>query len=141
MDNLAFQKTRNEITLFLLIIIAAFGIASIMNMLVREKTQEIGMLLAMGATPQNIKRLFLLESGLLGLMGALAGCSLGLVVSLQLRRIQITGSVGETYNLPILIDPQDFLVITFLALILSIAAGTYPAIKASKLDPVIALKD
>jgi len=141
MDNLAFQKTRNEITLFLLMIIAAFGIASIMNMLVREKTPEIGMLLAMGATPQNIKRLFLLESGLLGLMGALAGCSLGLVVSLQLRRIQITGSVGETYNLPILIDPQDFLVITFLALILSIAAGTYPAIKASKLDPVIALKD
>jgi lipoprotein-releasing system permease protein len=49
LQNLAFERTRNEITLLLLMIIAAFGIASIMNMLVREKTQEIGMLLAMGS--------------------------------------------------------------------------------------------
>jgi lipoprotein-releasing system permease protein len=140
LQNLAFERTRNEITLLLLMIIAAFGIASIMNMLVREKTQEIGMLLAMGAAPQNIKRLFLLESGLLGLLGALVGCVLGLLVSLQMRRIQITGSVGETYNLPILINPQDFLVITLIAVLLSIAAGTYQAYRASKLDPVIALR-
>jgi lipoprotein-releasing system permease protein len=140
LQNLAFERTRNEITLLLLMIIAAFGIASIMNMQVKEKTQEIGMLLAMGATRQNIKSLFLLESGLLGLLGALVGCILGLLVSLQLRRIQITGSVGETYNLPILINPLDFLVITFIAVLLSIAAGTYQADRASKLDPVVALR-
>ena len=55
--------------------------------------------------------------------------------------IQITGSVGETYNLPILINPQDFMVFTLIAVVLSIAAGTYPAYRASKLDPVIAIRE
>jgi len=138
--NLAFERTRNDVILLLLLTIATFGIASIMNLLVQEKTSEIGMLMAMGATQNDIKRLFLLESGLLGLLGAILGCILGLVVSLQLQKIQITGSVGETYNLPILIDPMNFIIFTFIALVLSIAAGTYPAYKASKLDPVVAIR-
>ena len=138
--NLAFERTRNDVILLLLLTIATFGIASIMNLLVQEKTSEIGMLMAMGATQNDIKRLFLLESGLLGLMGAILGCILGLVVSLQLQKIQITGSVGETYNLSILIDPMNFIIFTFIALVLSIAAGTYPAYKASKLDPVVAIR-
>ena len=138
--NLAFERTRNDVILLLLLTIATFGIASIMNLLVQEKTSEIGMLMAMGATQNDIKRLFLLESGLLGLLGAILGCILGLVVSLQLQKIQITGSVGETYNLPILINPMNFIIFTFIALVLSIAAGTYPAYKASKLDPVVAIR-
>ncbi|HNY33437.1 MAG TPA: FtsX-like permease family protein [Methanothrix soehngenii] len=138
--NLAFERTRNDIILLLLLIIATFGIASIMNVLVQEKTVEIGMLMAMGATPGNIRRLFMLESGLLGLLGAILGCILGLVVSLQLQKIQITGSVGQTYNLPILINPLNFFILAFIAVVLSIAAGTYPAYKASQLDPVIAIK-
>jgi lipoprotein-releasing system permease protein len=138
--NLAFERTRNDVILLLLLTIATFGIASIMNLLVQEKTSEIGMLMAMGATQNDIKRLFLLESSLLGLLGAILGCILGLVVSLQLQKIQITGSVGETYNLPILINPMNFIIFTFIALVLSIAAGTYPAYKASKLDPVVAIR-
>jgi lipoprotein-releasing system permease protein len=138
--NLAFERTRNDVILLLLLTIATFGIASIMNLLIQEKTSEIGMLMAMGATQNDIKRLFLLESGLLGLLGAILGCILGLVVSLQLQKIQITGSVGETYNLPILINPMNFIFFTFIALVLSLAAGTYPAYKASKLDPVVAIR-
>ena len=121
-------------------IIATFGIASIMNMLVQEKTREIGMLMAMGARPSQIRRLFLLESGLLGFLGAVLGCILGLIAALQLRGVQIQSTMGETMNLPILINPQDFLFFTLLATILSIAAGTYPAYKASRLDPVEALR-
>ncbi len=137
---LAFESTQNAITMLLLMIIATFGIASIMNMLVQEKTREIGMLMAMGATPANIRRLFLLESGVLGLMGAIAGCALGLVVSLQLRGVQIQSTMGETMNLPIAINPLDFVVFTLLAVLLSIVAGYYPAHKASRLDPVVALR-
>lgn len=137
---LAFERTQNNITMLLLMIIATFGIASIMNMLVLEKTREIGMLMAMGATPANIQRLFLLESGLLGLLGAMAGCALGYVVSIRLMGVQIQNAMGQTMGLPIAINPMDFVVFTVLAVLLSIAAGYYPARKASQLDPVIALK-
>lgn len=137
---LAFERTQNAITMLLLMIIATFGIASIMNMMVQEKTREIGMLMAMGASPVNIQRLFLLESGLLGLMGAILGCILGFVVSMQLRGVQIQNTMGQMMNLPIAINPMDFLVFTVLAVLLSIVAGYYPARKASRLDPVVALK-
>jgi lipoprotein-releasing system permease protein len=134
------ERAQNAITLLLLMIVASFGIASIMNILVQEKTAEIGMLMAMGATPGDITRLFLLESAVLGLMGALFGCILGLAVSLQLRGIEIPSTFGEKMNLPIAINPIDFLAFTLLAVILSTVAGAYPAYKASRLDPVVALK-
>ncbi len=137
---LAFEKTQNLITELLIMIIATFGIASIMNMLVLEKTREIGMLMAVGARPSQIRRLFLVESGLLGFLGAVLGCILGLIVALQLQGVQIQSPMGETMNLPILINSWDFITFTILATFLSIAAGTYPAYKASKLDPVEALK-
>ncbi len=137
---LAFERTQNAITMLLLMIIATFGIASIMNMLVVEKTREIGMLMALGANPSQVRRLFLLESGILGFMGAVVGCVLGLIVCLQLRGVQIPDQMGEMMDLPIALDPVDFVVFTVLSVLLSIAAGYYPARKASQLDPVIALK-
>jgi lipoprotein-releasing system permease protein len=137
---IAFERAQNAITMLLLMIIATFGIASIMNMLVQEKTAEIGMLMAMGATPANIRRLFLLESATLGLMGAIAGCTLGLIASLLLSGVQIQNAMGNTMNLPIAINPMDFLVFTIIAVMLSVVAGYYPARKASRLDPVEALK-
>jgi lipoprotein-releasing system permease protein len=137
---LAFEKTNNFLTMMLLMVIATFGIASIMNMLVLEKTREIGMLMAMGATPSNIMKLFLIESGALGLIGAAFGCLLGLYASIQLQGIEIQSPMGEAMKLPILINPQDFLVFTLIAVFMSMLAGTYPAYKASRLDPVVALR-
>lgn len=137
---IVFEKTQNTITELLLMIIATFGIASIMNMLVQEKTAEIGMLMALGATPGSIRRLFLLESGVLGLLGAFVGCILGLAVCLKLMGVQIQSTMGGMMPLPIAINPTDFMVFTLLAVLLSIAAGYFPARKASRLDPVTALK-
>ena len=137
---LALERTENAIIMLLLMIIATFGIASIMNMMVAEKTREIGMLMAMGATPGSIRKLFLLESGTLGLMGAILGCALGLAVSLYISGIQIKNALGQMMNIPVAINPWDFVVFTILAVILSILAGYYPAYKASRLDPVDALK-
>ena len=137
---IVFERTQNTITELLLMIIATFGIASIMNMLVQEKTAEIGMLIAMGATPGSIRRLFLLESGVLGLLGAIAGCVFGLAVSLKLMGVQIQSTMGGMMPLPVAINPMDFLVFTLLAVFLSTAAGYFPALKASRLDPVVALK-
>ncbi|MCJ7443558.1 MAG: ABC transporter permease [Methanotrichaceae archaeon] len=137
---LAFEKTQNFITMLLLMIIATFGIASIMNMLVLEKTSEIGMLIAMGATTGSVRRLFLMESGVLGLIGSSLGCVLGFIVSTQLGKIVIDTPMGTSMNLPVQLNVMDFILFTILALILSIAAGTYPAHRAATLDPVVALK-
>jgi len=105
-----------------------------------EKTREIGMLMALGASPSSIRRLFLLESGILGFMGSLLGCSIGLAICLQLKGVQIQDAMGQTMDLPMAFNPWDFVLFIALSILLSIAAGYYPARKASQLDPVIALK-
>lgn len=132
--------TRFSVLLFM--VIAFFGIASIMNLLVVEKTREIGMLMAMGASRANIRNLFLIESGLLGLIGALIGCALGLIGVLSLGQFPFEIAAGgrEITTLPLLLNPMDFLVLSTMAVALSVVAAIYPARNASGLDPVIALR-
>ncbi len=139
-ESLAYEKASNMITLLLIMVIATFGIASIMNMLVLEKTREIGMLMAAGADSSHIRKIFLLESGLLGLMGAFLGCAMSLVLAIRLRSLQIEMPTGGMVDLPVILSYQDMVTLSLIALILSLAAGIYPAHVASKLDPVQSLR-
>lgn len=139
---ISIEKVQNRIVLLLIMIIAAFGIGSVMYMLVNEKTKEIGMLMALGATISNIRNIFLYESMVLGLMGGVAGSVVGLAISLYLKSLNINLQApgGEKITLPVIINPWDYLMIIMLAVALSLIAGAYPARKASRLDPVEALK-
>ncbi|MDD2835777.1 MAG: ABC transporter permease [Methanothrix sp.] len=137
---LAFEKRSNIITLLLILVIATFGIASIMNMLVLEKTKEIGMLIAIGAERSQIRKIFLLESGLLGLLGAMLGCILSILLATSLRTLQVEMPTGGMVDLPIILTLQDLITFSMIAMILSLIAGVYPAHTASKLDPVESLK-
>lgn len=137
---IVFEKTQNFITLMFILIIAAFGIASIMNMLVLEKTRDIGMLMALGINQPGILKIFIIESGILGFIGALFGCLLGSLVSIKLKQLEMQSPMGETMNLPVLLSANDLVTYTILAVALSVIAGLYPAYSASKLDPVEALK-
>jgi lipoprotein-releasing system permease protein len=132
--------TRFSVLLFM--VIAFFGIASIMNLLVVEKTREIGMLMAIGATKSNIRSIFLVESGILGLIGAALGCAIGLVGVLFLGKVPFEIAAGgqQITTLPLILNPWDILLLTFVAVSLSIVAAVYPARNASKLDPVLALR-
>ena len=131
-----------RVSIILVMVIAFFGIASIMNLLVQEKTREIGMLMALGSSRANIRNIFLYESGMLGLIGAVAGCILGLAGTYGLGSLKFELAAGgrEITSLPLILNPWDFIGFTILAVGLSLIAGVYPAIKASHLDPVIALK-
>ena len=132
--------TRFSVLLFM--VIAFFGVASIMNLLVVEKTKEIGMLMAMGATRSNIRNIFLVESSLLGLIGAISGSFLGIVGVLALGKVPFEIAAGgrDITTLPLILNPWDILLLISLAVGLSVVAAVYPARNAAKLDPVLALR-
>ncbi len=132
--------TRFSILLFM--VVAFFGVASIMNLMVVEKTKEIGMLMAMGARPKDIRNIFLAESSLLGLIGAAVGSAMGLVGIYYLGRVPFEIAAGGSVitTLPLILNPWDILLLDLLVLALSIVAALYPARKASRIDPVIALR-
>jgi len=111
-----------------------------MNMLVLEKTKEIGMLIAIGAERSQIRKIFLLESGLLGLLGAMLGCILSILLATSLRTLQVEMPTVGMVDLPIILTLQDLITFSMIAMILSLIAGVYPAHTASKLDPVESLK-
>ena len=132
--------TRLSILLFM--VVAFFGVASIMNLMVVEKTKEIGMLMAMGARPRDIRNIFLTESSLLGLIGAVAGSAVGLVGVHYLGRVPFEIAAGGSVvtTLPLIFNPWDILLLNLLVVALSIVAALYPAKKASRIDPVLALR-
>jgi len=139
---LAIERFQNRLINMFILIIAAFGIGSVMYMLVNEKTSEIGMLMALGATSRAISNIFLVESGILGLIGGTAGAIVGLLISLYLKskEIRMEAPGGQMITLPVVINPWDFLFIVMLAAALSVVISAYPAWKASRLDPVEAIK-
>jgi lipoprotein-releasing system permease protein len=141
LKTLAIESFQNRLIMLLILIIAAFGIGSVMYMLVNEKTSEIGMLMAMGASGRNIRNIFLLESAILGLMGGLLGSILGLAVCIYLRSLELKMDApgGQEISLPVVINAVNFLAIVLVAAALSVIAGMYPAWKASRLDPALAI--
>jgi lipoprotein-releasing system permease protein len=141
LKTLAIEEFQNRLIMLLIMIIAAFGIGSVMYMLVNEKTSEIGMFMAMGACGKNIRNIFLLESAILGLMGGLLGSILGLAVALYLRSLEIKMEApgGQEISLPVVINASSFISIVLVAAALSVIAGMYPAWKASRLDPALAI--
>jgi len=141
LQTLAIETFENNLIMLLILIIASFGVGSVMYLLVNEKTSEIGMLMAMGAKRQSIMNIFLIESGLMGLMGGAVGSVLGLALSLYLGNLEFSMEApgGQKVTLPVVISLESFLVIIVAAIALSIIAGSYPAYKASRLDPTQAI--
>ena len=143
LKTLAIERFQSRLIMLLILIIAAFGIGSVMYMLVNEKASEIGMFMAMGASGKNIRNIFLMESGILGMMGGVLGGGLGLVIALYLRSLDIKMEApgGQEITLPVVINADSFLIIILVAVALSVIAGMYPAWKASRLDPVLAINE
>ncbi len=110
---------------------AAIGLMNIMLVAVTERTKEVGLSKAMGATGQNIRRQFLYESVIISLLGAFFGILLGVVVGNLFSIILKTGFV-----IPWVWVGAGVVICFFTGLL----AGLYPASKASKLDPIVALR-
>lgn len=139
------------IILSLIILIAVFNIISSLIILVKDKTQDIAVLKTLGARPVHIMRIFAGVGTSLGVMGTTAGVLLGIVVSLNLESIRqglqwLTNTTlfnQEFYflsQLPVRMEPTQIVGIVTMSLGFSFLATLYPAWKASKLNPVEALR-
>jgi lipoprotein-releasing system permease protein len=136
---LTIERTSNNITLGFILLIASFGVVSTLNMVVMSKIKEIGILMAMGANRSGIRLIFLIESGILGLAGALLGTLAGIAIALAIGGYPLPEGVYGITTIPVLIRPGDVIWIIAIVFILNLIAGIYPAQRAAGLDPVKAI--
>lgn len=140
---LKLERTVMFIILALIILVAAFNIASTLIMMVMEKTRDIAILKAMGATDRNIRRIFIFKGMTIGVLGTLLGMVLGVMLCTLLQHYQFIDLPGDIYyitKLPVQLKWLDTLVICLSALLICFLATLYPARQASRLNPVDALR-
>jgi lipoprotein-releasing system permease protein len=151
LEALVVEKNVMFYLLFFIMVVAAFGITSALITFVVQKTREIGMLKALGATNPQVMGLFLFQSLVVGVFGVLAGIGLGLLaVSYRNEFLafmrQVTGfqlfpeSIYNFTGLPALVVPADVVVICGGSLLICLLAGLIPAWNAGRLRPVEALR-
>ena len=126
----------------ILISIVLISILNVMVMSVYERIKEIGTIAAMGTTPSTITKLFLTEGLMLGVLGATLGSILSYIIVLVINTIGISFSFGrqDTLTLNPTLSMNEVLVVSLIVVIISLVASISPARKASKLNPVDALR-
>ncbi len=126
----------------LLVAIVLISILNVMIMAVYERIKEIGTLMAIGTLPGKIRAMFLLEGLFLGFFGSVAGSIIGIILIVTVKFAHITIAFGRNEN--ILIDPSipfnQMALITLISTFVAIIASLQPAIKASHMDPIDALR-
>lgn len=120
------------------LLVGGINVMNTMYSNVLERMNEISVMKALGGTNSDIRNLFLIESGLLGLIGALIGFTLSYALA-ELLGYLITNYAG--YNVPIYFDLNFFLIIIIGTTLIAMAFGTYPAVKAAKITPADNLRD
>ncbi len=140
---LKLEKKAMFIILTLIILVAAFNIASSLIMIVTNKRKEIGILKAMGATKKSIKRIFVMEGMIIGGTGTALGVIFGLILCFLLKRYEFIELSSEVYyitTLPVQVKLLHVCSIVLAALGICFLATIYPATQASKIDPVGAIR-
>lgn len=130
------------------LLVAAFGIANTMTMAIYERTREIGIMKALGATNRDVLRIFLAEAGAIGVLGGLAGAVIGwgagILIDLVIRNLVIANSGGTTAVediAEISVTPVWLLVFAVVfAACVGLVSGVYPALRAASMKPLAALR-
>jgi len=122
------------------LIVGGIGIANTMFMSILERTRQIGILKALGTTNKDVMELFLIESGILGLVGGVIGVVIGTLVSFALSNIRLTGFFGGASGLQTAVTWQLIVFAIAFSMFVGIASGIFPARRAAKLQPVEALR-
>ena len=148
---LAVEKNMMFFLLFFIMIVAAFGIVNCQITFVVQKTREIGILKALGANNRQVLWLFLSQSVMVGILGVGLGLGIALLAVRYRNEFlslmnQVTGrellpaSIYQIYELPATVETMDVVIICGTAFLTCVLAGLFPAWKASRLQPVEALR-
>ena len=137
--------------LALIVLVAALNIIAGMIMLVKDKGRDIAILRTMGATRGAVMRIFFITGASIGVVGTLAGLGLGVLICTYIEQIRaVVAWITDTElfspelyylsQLPAEMDTGETASVVIMALVLSILATLYPSWRASRLDPVEALR-
>jgi lipoprotein-releasing system permease protein len=140
---LKLEKAAMSIMLTLIVLVGSFSIVTTLVMLVMEKSRDIAIMMSMGATKSHIRRIFMLQGTIIGVVGTTLGFGLGLLVCWLLKRyqfIKLPPGVYSLDHLPVLLQWQDLAAIAVGAMVLCFLATIYPARQASSLEPAEALR-
>lgn len=131
------------IILSLIIAVASFSIVGSLSMTVMEKKRDIGILKAMGTKNSGILKIFMFEGILIGIYGTIIGSVIGLAVCLGQIRFKFYPLDGMVYSidaLPVDIRYTDFIYVGICAMVISILASLYPALRAARQEPIKAIR-
>ncbi len=138
---LQLEKIVMFIILILIVLVAAFNIIGTLTMIVIEKSREIAILKAMGASRQGIMRIFIIQGVIIGVVGTVIGIPLGYAISLLIQTFYtLPADVYYISSIPVTIRISDLLLVSFSAVGISLLSTLYPSWQAAKLDPVEALR-
>lgn len=139
---LALEKTVMIVVFSLIVVIAGFVVWVIMNMLVREKIKDIGIMRAMGFSTQNIMKIFLIEGLTLGIIGIFIGVLLSLGILWYIENYSISGITSIYYlsKIPVEISPKEISIIIFVNFIVIFLSSVFPAYRAGKMETMEALR-
>ncbi len=137
------EKVGISLAVGLVVIVAALNIVASLVLLVMEKTRDIAILRAMGASAQVIRRIFVLQGLTIGLVGTGAGAVFGLMACFLADRYQLLRLPSDVYQIthvPFRVLPVDFTIVVVSAITVCFLATIYPSRRAGRLDPAEALR-
>lgn len=143
LDALSMERIVTAVTIGLIEIVAALNILITLVMMVMEKNREIAVLMSMGAQRRQIRKIFMLQGGLIGIVGTAIGLTLGYTLSLladHYRWLRLNEDVYSLSYVPFNPHWQDAIWIAAAAILVSLIATLYPAKAATSIAPVEALR-
>ena len=132
------QTVMTVLIRFFLGLVVAIGVSSVLVVAVVQKTKEIGILRAMGASRRRIMRVFLLQGALIGAGGAILGCAAGYALTFVMSNILRSSDGARLFTARL--DPQLYVYTLLAAVVLGLGAAVMPARRASRLDPAQAIR-
>jgi lipoprotein-releasing system permease protein len=132
------QSTSNTLIRLFVGLSVAFGIAAVLIVSVIQRSREIGILRAMGTSRGQVLRVFLLQGGLLGFVGSLFGSAMGAAALIYWH--SMARQTDGTELFPLILEQRLFVLSTVLATATGLLAAMAPALRAAKLDPVVAIR-
>jgi lipoprotein-releasing system permease protein len=137
------EKMAISIAIGLIVMVAALQIVASLILLVMEKSRDIAILKTMGLSPARVRRTFMLQGLIIGLVGTAVGASIGLALCWFLDTYQVI-RISDVYQagtyLRFVVLPLDLLIVIVSAIVVSFVATIYPSRQAARLDPVQALR-